>query len=178
MWRRHIEQSKSLAYVLDAAAAAAAAAATAAQHGVQDDAEARRSAAAEGSAVLEKAACDQERRLYDAHASGIAENLVQQWRHLRAELSQYDSRLLETPCIVVINKVDVLQEAEKHMVFDAVSSRLAAASDTGLPVVLASALKGTGIRDVQTSLQQMLASAAFESVGDSAFEHRQGQDAG
>jgi len=75
----------------------------------------------------------------------ISEEPLEAYQALRHEVGTYDPTLLDLPALVVLHKTDLAAPAE---VADA--ERVLTA--TGLPVVPASSLEGSGIEDVRTAL--------------------------
>ena len=161
---RHIQHAKSLAYVLDAAAVA--------EHTASTDASSLKDT---GNRTAGHVTRDPQPRTAETgthgHAGGVADHLLQQWRHLQAELRLYDPELLATPSMLVINKVDLVPEADRQGLLCFLTERVASlcaarsTSVAAVPVLMASALKGTGVQDVQTALQQLLARVEADAAG-------------
>ena len=75
------------------------------------------------------------------------DSVISQWNVVLEEFRHYDPSLAERPCIIVLNKTDILPEGS-----DLVQKLSVYFNEKGLPVLATSALLGTGIEDLISSV--------------------------
>ena len=93
---------------------------------------------------------------------GAAGNVVQAWRTIREELSSYGGGLADKPEIIALNKCDAMTPRE-------ISSRRAAlAKASGAPVMVISAVAGTGMDDIQAALWTRIAAVRATRINRAA----------
>lgn len=79
----------------------------------------------------------------------VSEEPVEALAALQAELREYDTKLLELPAMIALNKTDLASPAE-------VEEEVARLAGAGLPVVAVSALEGTGLEELRDALFSLL----------------------
>ncbi len=86
-----------------------------------------------------------------------------EYRELCAELGAYKEELLTRPRLVVLNKADLV--ADSHLLADKVEKEIAA-SEVGpvAPVLVVSALQGTGVEKLRAAIEQMVPAADKKAV--------------
>jgi GTP-binding protein len=81
---------------------------------------------------------------------GAAGNVVDAWRTVRHELSEYGGGLVDKPEIIVLNKADAMTPRELS------ARRSALAKASGATVMVASGVSGQGVPEVLRALQNII----------------------
>jgi GTP-binding protein len=84
---------------------------------------------------------------------GAAGHVVEQWRTVRHELSEYGGGLAEKREVIVLNKADAMTPRE------ITSRRTALAKASGATVLVASGVSGQGVQEALRVLQDIITEA-------------------
>ena len=92
----------------------------------------------------------------DRSPQEVSDQLLQQWKTLRSELSTYNPELLRRPVVIVINKQDVLSAEEQKSVMQAVQAATTDTPEVNGHVLLTSAITQEGIEKLKNTLHEVL----------------------
>ncbi|MCD8484797.1 50S ribosome-binding GTPase [Candidatus Woesebacteria bacterium] len=92
----------------------------------------------------------------DTPVEKVTDSVMEQWNTLRTELENYNPELLERPVVIVLNKQDMLAEADRQALLQAVQAKTVEKADIDGEVVTTSAITQEGIEELKNTLHEML----------------------